>query len=539
MSADTNKLILKANLPRTRDLSFVGRFAHNYGFEDRLFQYLLSQKDLWGDKVFYLDEKQFFDWVTLGKHEVREVPATDAEFPDMAVEDVLADEFYALFGPIDAIDIDISKGGVSAQHNIATGESVPLKAQLDRNAVATNVGGYVTSMKWLPYGESPMLAVSVINSTGGLADAISEPSLSVFPKKNLGDSIKSAIQLWKYDSQACKLTLSQVLDTSAFGGTSNIQWLPLRFRSDALGVLSGVFTDGKLHFFKFVNTIAEEATFAKVIAPAWTIALTDERRSEQELLPITCFDFLGCSKVIVGTLDGAIAEFVLPLEEDADDLSIPSFLEYLVDSCVTTVATAEVNGSNVILVNTATTQGFAIIYEQLRQGRVETNFTISTLKPVYHRGYRLFVYPDSAESIGYTFVRHPHQKHSLLLKTELVTAFHTSEFLSHPLAIVGNSCGDVYVINIGRKIFGVPKAHNKLLVPLKLWSLQKTEEKYKLIADYVPSAPDKNDVMYTFTPPEVAISATAWNESFDGSSTYAFGTYTGLLVLERLDPAYC
>lgn len=526
MSAD--KLILKANLPRTRDLSFVGRFPHNFGFDDRYFHYLLEQKDLWGDKLFYVDESQFSQWAHQGKHRVREVPAVSA-FPDMQLEPLLAEQFQKLFGTKE-IDITFVKGSNSAHHAMAHGDTVPLHALTDRTALAVNAGGTITSMKWLPYAKTATLAVLVIGGTQSLAELVANPALSVFPKKKVDSLVKSAIQLWKYDTASNKLTLSQVLDTTAFGCTSDLQWLPLRPSEDTLGVLSGAFTDGKLHFFKITDT----ASYTTVVRPSWTISVRDER-SGNDIVPITAFDFLAGPKVVVGTLDGAIAEFVLPLHNHAD-LDTPSFVEYVCDSCITSLCVADVMKSQVILVNTATTQGFAIIYEQIRQGRVENNYTISTLSPTFHRGYRIFIYPDSAESIGYSFVRHPQQKHSLLLKTELITAFHTSEYLNHPFAVVGNACGDVYVLNVGRKIFGVPKAHNKLLVPLKLWSLRAEGNKLTLVADYVPSVPDKNDVMYTFTPPEIAVSATAWNETFDGSSLYAFGTYSGLLVVERMDP---
>ena len=73
MTTDSNKVILKANLPRVRDLSFVGRFHHNFGFENDLFEFLLDQKELWGDKLFYINEKQFSNWVNEEKHKIKEV----------------------------------------------------------------------------------------------------------------------------------------------------------------------------------------------------------------------------------------------------------------------------------------------------------------------------------------------------------------------------------------------------------------------------------------------------------------------------------
>lgn len=542
MTTDSNKVILKANLPRVRDLSFVGRFHHNFGFENDLFEFLLDQKDLWGDKLFYVSEKQFSQWVNDSKHAIEEIPISpnDLGFADLQGDEILENEFRAKFGQTPPLQINFSKGDTLLKKTMVAGDKIPLNPTIGRNGLAINVGGIITAMKWLPYGDESCLAISVINHEDGLASLITDPSISILPNKNNG-KVCSCIQIWTCSDDVQSMSLSAVYDTSRFGVTRDISWLPVKFATETLGVILGGYSDGKLHFFKVVGHISESTKYFDVTGPSFSVSFLDERQEKQSNVPITSYDLLGHTKVIVGTLDGAIAEFMLPSSGETDeDLLIPSFIEYLADSSITSITIAGVNGSHVLLVNTATTQAFALQYDNLRQGRVESNYTISTLKPLHHKGYRIFVYPDSAESIGYTFVRHPHQKHVLLLRTELVSTFHISEYLNHPFALVGNTMGDVYVMNIGRKIFGVPKANNKLVVPLKIWSLTKNkgDDGYTLNGDYIPTSSEKSDVAYSFTPPEVVIAASAWNETLESSSTYAFGTYTGLLVLERLDPIH-
>lgn len=540
MATDGNKVILKANLPRVRDLSFVGRFHHNFGFENDLFEVLLDQKDLWGDKLFYVNEKQFSQWVNDSKHTIAEIPISpnDQGFADLGGIDMLEAEFYLKFGQTPPLNINFSKGNTSVEKSLKNGEIISLNSTIGRNGLAINVGGIITSLKWLPYGDESCLAVSVINHENGLKALITDPSISIIPNKNNG-KVRSCIQIWTCSDDVQSMKLSAVYDTSRFGATRDLSWFPIKFATETLGVVLGAFSDGKIHFFKVVSHISETTKYFDVAEPSFTVTFADERQEKKTNVPITSYDILDHTKIVVGTLDGAIAEFMLPsCGEKKEDLLIPSFVEYLADSSITSVTAAGVKNSHVLLVNTATTQAFALQYDNLRQGRVESNYTVSTLKPLHHKGYRIFVYPDSAESIGYTFVRHPHQKHVLLLRTELVSTFHTSEYLNHPFALVGNIMGDVYVMNIGRKIFGVPKANNKLVVPLKLWSLTKTDDgdSYTLNGDYIPTSSEKSDVAYSFTPPEVVIAASAWNETLESSSTYAFGTYTGLLVLERLDP---
>lgn len=538
--ADSSKVILKANLPRTRDLSFVGRYHHNFGFENGLFEYLLHQKDIWGDKLFYFNEEALPQWIRSGKHRTRGVNSCNADstMPDVEAVEVLQLDFELIFGLFAGVDFNVGKDGKFRDVELSSGAQAPLKDIVGRNGLVLNAGGSVTSMKWLPYGDVPHLAVAVINSKGDLSSMISDPSLSLFPHDMPGD-IKSALQIWRYSPEAMRMELSQVYDTSLFGATSALNWVPMKCMDpDTLGVVAGNFSDGKFHAFKVSNHISESAVYYQVTKASWTISILDERVGHpRTLLPITCYDFLDDKRVIVGTLDGAVAEYLLPSAPTHEELDEPSFFVYIADSCVNSVSVGESSNSRVILINTATTQGFALEYENIRQGRVDSNFTISHLNPLYHSGYRIYVYPDSAESIGYTFIRHPHEKHTLLLKGEMVSSFHISEYLNHPLAIIGNVLGHVYVMNIGRKIFGVPKAHNRLVVPLRVWSLKMADKKLSLCGDYVKTTTDKNDSTWSFTPPEVVISASAWNESLSGSSTYAFGTYSGLVVVERVDPA--
>ncbi|OBA21580.1 hypothetical protein METBIDRAFT_12073 [Metschnikowia bicuspidata var. bicuspidata NRRL YB-4993] len=534
--SDSSQLFQKAHLARTGDLSFVGRFHHNFGAEHGLFDYLLDQKDMWGEKLFYVNERQFRQWVEQGRHRVREVPAMAAlGLPPLQTQPLTAQQFQHTFGAAADIVLNTTKGGAAAQHRLAPGGCVPLNAAVDRNALAVHAGGHVTALKWLAFSSPALLAVAVVNSKDGLAGVVGAPELGVLAAaaaapRGTARHVRSAVQLWAYDVDQAALRLVQVLDTLALGATARLAWRPARAADGCSGVLLGVFSDGRLHFFELRSTPGAEPRYAAVTRPSWTVELG---------AAVSAFDFVDHARVVVGTADGAVAEFVLPGPGVSETAArVPSFVARVADSMVTAVCVADAHASRVVLVNTASAQSYALQYDQMRQGRLEVGSTVSPLQPLYHRAYRIFVYPDSAESIGYTFARHPHQKHSLLLRTELVSAFHTSEFLNHPFAVVGNTCGDVYVMNVGRKIFGMPKAHNKLVVPLRIWSVFRApgDLALTLAGDYVPVSPDRSEVMCTATPPEVVVSAAAWNENFDGSSTYAFATYAGLLVVERLDP---
>lgn len=543
-SSDTLKgssILQNAEVSRVGELSYVSRFQQNFGFEDGVFEFLLSQKDLWADKLFYVPEEQLREWIETGVHQTEKVPSISANlyFVDYLLNIDSADVFHQKFAWNNQIDLTITKSGHSCSKALGTGESILLKLEFSRKGIVLNVGGRITALKWTHASTKPYLAVFVIGSDTDLESTISHPELSMFQDKTASENlIKSAILLYEYDPDASSLHLSRVMDTSQFGATSDIKWAPADFGSEILGVISAVFTDGSLHFFK-VKQNSSETIFERVLEPSYTITCINEKfNSNYETMPITSFDFIDHERVIVGNLDGSIAEYIIPCTVDHDNLAhIPSFMQNVSESAIKSVTVGRVGKDHIILCHSLGNQSYAIHYENMRLGRVESDYTNSIVRPLFNKSLRSFLYPDSAESISLFFARHPQLKGSLIMKSELISSFHTSEYLNHPFAIVGNTLGEVFVVNVSRKIFALPKSQQKFVNPLKIWSLYKLSDSdtFTLSGDYELVLSDRKSVMCTFTPPEVIISATAWSENVNGSSSYAFGTYTGLLVVERLD----
>lgn len=540
---DASKILFNSEVCRVGELNYVSRFQQNFGFEDGVFEFLLGQKDLWADKLFYVPERQIREWIEEGKHKSRFVPEMSAilHFVDYILNSETAEDFNQRFAWNSQIDLTITKSGHSYSKALNKGENIPLKLDFGREGIALNVGGRVTALKWTHSSVKPYLAVFVINSDTDLESTISHLELGMFQNKTGSEhQIKSAIQLYEYDPDTSSLHLYKVLDTSQFGATSDLKWLPADFGQEILGVLSAVFTDGSLHFFKVKKNSTAGATYEKVLEPSYTISCVDEKfDSDHDITPITSFDYLDCKSVIIGTLDGTIAEYIVPGTTDHDDLAhIPSFKQVISESTIKSVTVGRIGGDRIILCHSMGNQSYAIHYENMRLGRVTSDYTNSTVKPMFHESLRSFLYPDCAESLSLFFARHPQLKGSLILKTELISSFHTSEYLNHPFVILGNILGQVFVVNVSRKIFALPKSQQKFVNPLKIWSLYKLPDSDALTlnGDYELVLSDRKTIMYTFTPPEVVISAASWNECLDGSSSYAFGTYTGLLVVERLDP---
>lgn len=542
MTLDPNKVIAKLELGRISELNYVSRFHQNFGFEEGVFESLLAYKDLWADRLFYVPEAELLQWVSSGHYNTREIPPVSVKdlFPNYQMLALTEQEFIGGYESVKSIELTVIKSETEEKRTLSRGEQISLQPDLAREVIALHVGGRITAAKWSHNTIKLYLAVFVISGEKDLKSTISSPELSVFSgKPKPGQLLKSAILLYEYNPNSSSLIRIRSIDTSKFGATADLRWVPAYFGKDSIGVISAVFTDGSLHFFRI--PLESTHSFQEATESSYMISCKNERlHATSELTPITAFDFIDYKRVIVGTLDGIIAEYIIPemgasATEDLPDT--PSFTQIIAEAAIKSITIGRAGDAHVLVCHTMGNQSYAVHYENLRTGRVEVDYSNSTVRPLFHDVLRALVLPDSAESLSLSFLRHPQLKASLLMKTELISSFHISEYLGHPFAIVGNILGEVFVMNVSRRLFALPKSQLKFLMPLKLWSLYKTagSDGLTLNGNYELVVSDRNSVMYTFTPPEIVVSACAWNENLSGSSTYAFGTYSGLLVVERLD----
>lgn len=76
------------------------------------------------------------------------------------------------------------------------------------------------------------------------------------------------------------------------------------------------------------------------------------------------------------------------------------------------------------------------------------------------------------------------------------------------------------------------------MVPLKLWKVTLDETStISISADY-EKMDIESPIQASYMPLQVMISSVAWNENVIGSSVYAAGTASGILLIERLDPKF-
>lgn len=541
----------------TRDFPFKQRFLLNYGHNEEYYQQSMRYKSQWQDKMFYLSEDQLKENTSKDPHTLKLLPdVSSGSIPPLLLETVNEEQFLNLFGLKGGSEIKLSlqQGPKEISTKLNFGEYLKLNDSIARNGLFLNAGGHVTSMKWLP-GVSEderyhYLATTVIRSANGIESTINDHKISLLESKNsqLNSDLKHGIQIWRFDSHQNHFSLYKFLLTTSIGISSDIGWIPSKWThgtsdDDILGVLCGTFSDGKLHVLKInKNTYPNQPELANILQTSLSYGISDTLDST---VSITCYDFLGHGKIFVGLSNGSIAEFILPylysgdVSQEESDITIPSYVISLTEAAISSVVVGETDPNHfTLVVNSTGSQCFALEYEDFQHGSIGSWTTNSLIKPIYNKSLKLIVSTDSQDSLNYSFARHLHEKPTLIMKVDgTVTSYHTSEILNHPLALCGSSIGEVHVVNIARKILQGGKTSTKVITPLLLWKLSKHGSEIHISGDLVPTVADRTTKLY-IAPPEVSISAVAWNENLDASSVYTAATVSGLIVLERLDPKF-
>ncbi|ABN64673.2 predicted protein [Scheffersomyces stipitis CBS 6054] len=535
----------------SRDLSYKPRFRHNYGSDETFYQFISNYKDKWEKSLYYVDEalvRSELEKDNLTPPQFDTIEADSLHINSIEYSELTKKEVENLFRP--QLSLNVKQGSKSFAKKLQFGQSASLD-DVSRRGLLLNTGGHVTSVKWLhtpldnTSADIHYLAVSIINHPDGMEAAINSPELSIFHKKTGENTIHSAIQIWKYTLSTNNLSLEKVYVTTQLGATQNLSWLPIYVAGDdsVLGVLAGSFTDGNLHLFK-IST--KGAKYVNVDKPSRTYTAKKFASDSAKNSPnVTTFGFIGSYKVLVGLTDGCIAEFIFPFhphdslaDDGDDDDTIPSYIERVADSSISTIMIGEPAPEEyVVLVTSTGVQSCAYEYKNFLRGRLSTLAAKPLIRSTYNHTLKVYVATWAFDSTSFNFIRNPHEASNTLLKVDaFVTALSSSEIIGHPLNLTATSDGDVIVVNYSRKFLNGAKITNKSLKPLKLWKLTLNESQLELSADF-EVIPAEAASQLPVSPPEVVVTSLAWNENVAGSSIYTAGTISGLLILERLDSA--
>ncbi|KAI5955474.1 hypothetical protein KGF57_003606 [Candida theae] len=514
-------------------MNFRGKVLSNYGNNEKFYDLAKQYRSHWGEKIFVMNET----YAHLFKHASKKneyIPSTELKINNLEIKEVDAE--YVKFRFESTCSIRLSQGKTSSEI-ILESKPTHLKDIINRNVFAAQVGGFITSMQWLPRSlESEdgisYLALGVISGEKGLSEVNAiNPELSVFnnvSKKHL----QSSIQIWKYSAHLNQLEMQNTLVTSDFGAVTDIQWAPIYNDDDVLGVLGCGFKNGEIHLMKIDAALP---TFGVVLEPSYRLRSNIKGSSN-----LTCFSFVGADKLLSGTADGYIMEFDLPLRTDGDIMQ-PNFKTFLSDGPISSIVSVPVStkeSEHILIINGQAYRGVAFASLNPLVDVFCPLSEKSTVKPTYNYILQDVLLAHNPENSNILCLRSLQDTSSTMLRLDShITTFKLSETVGHPFMLTGTDAGDVILMNYTRKFFS-SKGGNKVMVPLKLWKFSLDDkDSITVSADYEKMNVE-SPIQASYMPWQIMISALAWNENVVGSSIYAAGTASGILLVERLDPNF-
>ncbi|CAK9436133.1 uncharacterized protein LODBEIA_P06910 [Lodderomyces beijingensis] len=525
--------------------TFKAKFLLSHGNNSRYYEVLKCYKEDWMQSSYIVDESLVKRYSKFSKRQLNaSSDGCELKLEEMRVK--MADENYVNFRFNSGLPLQVIAPEGDARLELQS--RLPARLQdvsSGRNVSAIAAGGHITSMQWLPQDDvdedttDSYLAVSIVNSPKlphGLTATSKE--ISVFEDRSSG-LIDSAVQIWKFNTLSNEVSLEKMVLTSSHGTPFDLQWslvAPQNKESNTvLGVLGVVFNDGTVQILKITRDLPMYSLLEK---SSLSFRSSDETSSD-----ITCFAFLGVDKLLAGTASGYLMEFKLdsPNHHSSSSSPLPSYKMFVSDGPISTIVPVETSsGESMVLVNGQAIRGSAFSDTNPIQDVYAPLLEKSNVKPSYNYIMQDLIIAHNVELAKIVGLRSLQDNGSEILRVSgYITTFKLSERLGHPFMLTGTASGDVILMNYARKYF-TRRGGNKSLSPLKIWKLQWNNPKEAVLtldARY-EKIEVESPVSASVMPKEVMISSLAWNENVNGSSIYAAGTASGLLLVERLDPSF-
>ncbi|RCK64178.1 Transcription factor tau subunit [Candida viswanathii] len=510
----------------SKEASFKSKILTWYGNNPNKYNFLIKCRDKWVSNAAYVSEELVQEFAE-DMRKLVPISSDQLNLSDLKLEPLTEEYIKEKFNK--DIDLTVVRNSARTDTPLTTGSPAALKSSTKRNAFAVATGGQILSIQWLPReGESEVsyFAVSISNNPEG--PGALNPEFSMF-NKSKNPACSSAIQLWKYDFEKNEVSLENVLVTSDLGLGYSLKWAPIYTNGGGvLGVLMGVFTDGNVHVLKITESLPR---YSKITQSSLLYSGKDGTK-------ITAFDFIGAEKILVGTTDGAISEYMLPFDYEGGDLDVPNFKEIVCWGAIQhLLCTDDESGNRLCIVYTAAHRCLSFVYDNSLQD-VYAVVPRSHIQPCYNYVMQNLIIINLPDQSLMSSPRTNHYTGSAVAKTDFYyTACKVSEVLGHPFFLSGGANGDITVQNYMKK-FMTSKAGATKAMPFRLWKFSaKPDGKFALISD-IHVEPQEAPVPPAATRIGGVVTAVAWNENIIGSSTFAAGIAGGVLLIERLDPTY-
>ncbi|KAI5963759.1 uncharacterized protein KGF55_002639 [Candida pseudojiufengensis] len=530
-------------------MSLRARFVSEIGYNLEHYELLKWYKEKWGNQLYILKEDTIESFLPyLINYET--IPRDELNLPELKIKTV--DKQYSQYRFNLNLKLNIKHDENEQEVLLENGDPYNLIPIAKRNAKLIAVGGHITTMKWLPqklddeqeHPDLSYLAIGVITGEDPDFKDINPTNLelNVFNNYSKTKNINSSIQIWEYNTTTNEFSLYKVLITSEFGAISDLDWAQLYTDDPTIGILSCVFKDGKVHLLRIEKDLPKYS----VLENSSLVYTSDSNENKRSNL--TCFSFNGTRTILAGTADGYVLEFELPFHYRSDDITKPNYKTFVTNGPISNMVSIKIPDQDNNYINIINGQGYKGNAYTTQNPISEVFAPVverSSIKPTYNSLLRDIFLSHNLEYSNIISFRSLQDGITNMFQLDSwMTCAKMSEILSHPFLLIGTSNGEVILINYTRKFFS-SRSRNKFLSPLIMWKFTLTVNKEKkksiqclnLNTNFFKSVVE-NSTPASFMPKEVMISSVAWNENVKGSSIYAAGTASGVLIVERLDPNF-
>ncbi|RPB03120.1 hypothetical protein L873DRAFT_1670981 [Choiromyces venosus 120613-1] len=394
-----------------------------------------------------------------------------------------------------------------------------------------NVGGHVISMEWAPHRPKGVQYLAISTKNSG-------PARSQFPEpKPMAKSIyvpdpsPSCIQIWRFpttedvkpgDPPSLALALCH-----EWGYAQHLSWCPIEKTPEneqELGLLAGVFRDGKLRIMRIVlpdDDTDGDCIFLKIVEPAFECSIKDSMCSSVA--------WRSDHEVVAGTATGEVAVWDLRYKFDGE--SVPTQLFPLHHSYITQLATCYPSFPHHIL--TASMDGYCrltSLLDPFADTIVNNRSRIAPQSITWVDALQTAVSSEEGAWIKYYPLRRFYS--STMLARHGGVSSSVSSSRTHTFVLSGGTEGEAIFSNPARRMF-----HAKIKNYQQTWfqlefahstGMFRINEGFKLEM----KEPLTAMVHSTVYPEQSAISSVCWNPNDNCGGWATAGAACGLVRVE-------
>ncbi|OXB45379.1 hypothetical protein B1J92_A02695g [Nakaseomyces glabratus] len=429
-------------------------------------------------------------------------------------------EYNALFKVrAEPIDCQIGETGIS----LSAGQKaeLPVLPTYQRYGLVYNAGAFVTDMAWHTTKRGDEQVQYLVLALSQYGQEPDDKHLRMFGK----EEHIACLQVFRFDPHT--LSLEKIHDIlHPYGEVWDLKWHEaLDQTEDTIGALFFACQEGTVRSLNIPTTASEEP----VLCQATNIALGVKGNC------VTTFDFVSVSRVICGFQNGYVAEFDLC---DTQALQRPSYYLQVCSTYISTIVTAH-SEFEASTIGAVSLDGYFYIFDpaSIHTSKVKTSryrggnqFPIVYMPKLYS-----FFCTDGANIVRAVPPRASFAQHSMGSMPTTVTALSASTL--HPMLLSGLSSGGLYITNAVRRLLTGVKNVASVGRTLRLWKwdYNPSADQYRLDPNYeVEKAGGGEISTIELDAPQVAITATKWNESTECGRFYSFSISAGIVTIERI-----